>query len=126
MTSLTHWHKPGDAPSELVDPPLCCSAQMSRVIDHEIDAAVHGERQRIVNGVADRLEQYAADAGPMLTDGDQRRVFDVAIERCLELVLTSGCICPRIEITQMGESKPRYTHGLDGRCGMHAPKEATR
>lgn len=120
IPTLAHWHKPAaDVVSEHVEPPLCCSAQMSRVIDHETDAAVHAERQRVVNTALDHLDVYAAGAGPLLDDPDLRRVFDTAVGRCRELLLATGCICPRLEVTGFGDARPQYIAGLDARCGVH-------
>lgn len=119
---MLHFHQPGEGPGEYAAPPFCCSNLMDRRHTVAVDKAVHAERQRVVLAVLDRLDQYADDAKSVLTDPTQLRLVDSVIEAATLAARRTGCICPLIEVTAMGQAVPRYVSGGDRRCGLHGDR----
>lgn len=80
--------------------------------------AVHEERVRIVTAVLDAIDLYVEHAGSLLDDDQAKAMLCRIATRMSDVVRTTGCICPRINVTTY-DSEPSYLAGRHARCGMH-------
>lgn len=84
-----------------------------------LPSAVHEERQRVVLDALERFDQQVHWVRTVLFDPEQIRLVDSVISEARKAITLTGCICPLIEVTPMGERGPRYVPGGDRRCGVH-------
>jgi len=123
MSDLLHWHKPGEQPSEYVNPPQCCRDQFDHAHGIALDLAVHHERQRVVLDALEKLDAYRDATATVLPDPALRSLVGEVVTAAREAIRKAGCICPLIDVTQVGQRGPKYLPGGDRRCGLHG--EAT-
>lgn len=125
MSHLLHWHKIGDEPSVCVQPPACCRDKFATVLaaklaeaDRAHDDAVHTERRRVILDAVAATTTYGEAVASVL-DPERAELINTVIARILEAIKRTGCICPRVEVTTLGDVGPVYMRGGDNRCGMH-------